>query len=187
MADEKKRKVLDAAIKAFIRYGYRRVTMGDIAKEAGMSRPALYLVFPSKEEIFKAGIVNFRETAIAEITTGLADRTSVADQLAFSFDVWTVRPFELIHDAPDAKDLTECTYGFAREVLEEGYREFEKLLTGIIEPHADALTRHSLAPRQVAHVLAVSARGFKESAADVDELRALIAGLIGMTLAALDR
>jgi AcrR family transcriptional regulator len=52
MAHEKTEHVIAAARKVFLRYGYRRVTMGDLAEAAQMSRPALYLVFPSKEQIF---------------------------------------------------------------------------------------------------------------------------------------
>jgi AcrR family transcriptional regulator len=186
MGKEKKEKVLDAALKAFTRYGFRRVTMGDIAEEAGMSRPALYLVFPSKEEIFKAAVTGIIERAIEETRAGLADHDSTAEKLTFVFDVWTVRPFKLIHEAPNAKELTDFSFGFAREVMEDGYREFEKLLVSIIEPHTDALSRHDLTPCQLAHVLALTVRGFKEGALDVDELLALIAGLVRMTMAALD-
>ncbi len=38
----------------FLRYGHARTTMGDVAGEAGISRPALYLVFPRNEDIFTA-------------------------------------------------------------------------------------------------------------------------------------
>ena len=54
MSEHKREAVLAAARQVFMRYGYRRVTMGDIADAAKMSRPALYLVIPSKEEIFTA-------------------------------------------------------------------------------------------------------------------------------------
>src|SRR3546814_16147684 len=40
-----------AAADQFIRYGFARTTMGDIARASDMSRPALYLLFPGKEEL----------------------------------------------------------------------------------------------------------------------------------------
>jgi Bacterial regulatory proteins, tetR family len=52
MAREKTEHLIATARKVFLRYGYRRVTMGDLAESAQMSRPALYLVFPSNEQIF---------------------------------------------------------------------------------------------------------------------------------------
>jgi len=55
----KRNKVLAAALDVFLRYGYKRVTMNDIAEAAGISRPALYLVFESKEEIYKSVYEHF--------------------------------------------------------------------------------------------------------------------------------
>jgi AcrR family transcriptional regulator len=46
--------ILNAALRAFSRYGFKRVAMDDIASEAGISRPSLYLVYPNKAAIFQA-------------------------------------------------------------------------------------------------------------------------------------
>ena len=46
--------VLEAAFKTFTRYGFTRTTMDDIATEAGLSRPALYLHFRNKKDIYRA-------------------------------------------------------------------------------------------------------------------------------------
>ena len=45
--------VYDAASVVFAQYGFRRTTMNDIAKSAGISRPALYLMFENKEALFQ--------------------------------------------------------------------------------------------------------------------------------------
>ena len=44
--------MLTACAEVFRLNGYSRTTMGDLAQAAGMSRPALYLVFPRKEQLF---------------------------------------------------------------------------------------------------------------------------------------
>ena len=54
MGTEKEQKVLNAAWSVFMKYGYKRVTMGDIAEAAGISRPALYLIYNKKEDVFRA-------------------------------------------------------------------------------------------------------------------------------------
>ncbi len=53
-SEDRRARVVQAAIQAFSRHGYRRCTMGDVAAAAGMSRPALYLLFCGKEELFRA-------------------------------------------------------------------------------------------------------------------------------------
>ena len=41
-------------MKVFLAYGYSRVTMDDIARAAEVSRPALYLLFRNKADIYRA-------------------------------------------------------------------------------------------------------------------------------------
>ncbi len=53
-AYEKRAAILQAAHNVMLRYGFSRVTMDDIAKECGISRPALYLFFKNKQEIYRA-------------------------------------------------------------------------------------------------------------------------------------
>jgi AcrR family transcriptional regulator len=44
-------RILDATDRLLIRYGYRKMTVEDIAVEAGIGKGTVYLSFPSKEEI----------------------------------------------------------------------------------------------------------------------------------------
>ena len=48
---DKRAQILDQAMDLVMRYGYSRVTMDDIARAAGMSRPALYQFFRNKTDI----------------------------------------------------------------------------------------------------------------------------------------
>ena len=52
--DPKRARILDGAMKVFLAYGYSRVTMDDIARAAEISRPALYLLFKNKADIYRA-------------------------------------------------------------------------------------------------------------------------------------
>lgn len=46
--------LLDAAFRSFTRFGFRRTTMADVAADAGMSRPAVYLRVANKAELLVA-------------------------------------------------------------------------------------------------------------------------------------
>lgn len=46
-----KSRIIEAAEKRFSQYGFRRVTMDDIASDLGISKKTLYLHFKSKEDI----------------------------------------------------------------------------------------------------------------------------------------
>lgn len=50
-AEEKRRRILDAAVRVFARDGYHTSRVGDIAEEAGVAHGLLYHYFPSKDEV----------------------------------------------------------------------------------------------------------------------------------------
>jgi TetR/AcrR family acrAB operon transcriptional repressor len=51
---EREQRILDAAIKLIVHYGYDKTTVSDIAREAGVSKGAVYLHWPSKDDLFTA-------------------------------------------------------------------------------------------------------------------------------------
>jgi len=185
MRDAKKTKVLEAAQTVFFRYGFRRATMGDLASAAGISRPALYLLYCNKEEVFAAVLQAFMTRALAEIHEGLAARPSAEEKLRFAFEVWAVRPFGLLMATPDAKELIDCGLEFARKAIDQATAAFEAELSTILEPlHAEA-SAPLLAPDQIARILTRAVHGFKESAQTPAALQVMIDGLLGMVLGSL--
>ncbi|MCA9931778.1 MAG: TetR/AcrR family transcriptional regulator [Anaerolineales bacterium] len=52
--DDREQKILDAATKLFLHYGFDKTTVSDIAREAGISKGAIYLHFSSKEALLEA-------------------------------------------------------------------------------------------------------------------------------------
>jgi AcrR family transcriptional regulator len=52
--DVRKEVIRDAATKVFLRKGFRRTTMNDVAKEAKVSKATLYLYYKNKEELLEA-------------------------------------------------------------------------------------------------------------------------------------
>ncbi len=57
--EEKRRLILDAAVRVFAQKGYHTCRVGDIAEEAGVAHGLLYHYFASKEEVLETV---FRET-----------------------------------------------------------------------------------------------------------------------------
>jgi len=180
--NERELKVAEAAQPVFFRYGFKRVTMNDIAEAAGMSRPALYLVFANKEEVFTAVIRQFTTNNLEEIRQGLDRFSSAKEKLMYAFEVWTVRPFELIMKSPDAKDLINCRFEFSREVFDQISATFEAELKGIIAPLKATAERTKLSAGQTAHLLASAVRGFKEVTKNGAELRQMIKNLLDATI-----
>lgn len=179
----KQHEILNAAQEQFLRYGFRRVTMRDIAEGAKMSRPALYLLFPNKEVIFKEVFSRFVSDALDEIEQNLDRYQGIAEKLAFATDVWTVRPYDMLYGTPEGRELAECSYDFVSDIVEDSYRRFNRLIENIFVEHKDALKSFGLNPAECAEVFAMTLRGIKAGAVDTQHLRQLIANLINLSVA----
>ena len=185
MRSDKESRVLEAAIGVFLRYGYKRSTMGDLAAAAGISRPALYLLFCNKERIFEAALRRMVAGLLERIRSEIAQQPTPLERLRTAFELWAVQPFTLLQGSPDAQDLINCGFEFAEGTMVQSYAEFEALLVSILE----ALPRPpgTPGPERTAHVLATSVRGFKAAARSVQELRELIDALLNLTVASLQQ
>jgi AcrR family transcriptional regulator len=157
--------------------------MKDIAEAGGISRPALYLVFNSKEEIFRGVYEHWVKETLAEIESKIAPLKTPDEKLRTAFEVWAVRPFEMMLTSSEVSELVECTFGFAQDSVKQGYRSFEKILAPILRSHTMFQTsKKAISAEKTAHVLACSVRGFKISAKDPAGLRSLIKDLLILAL-----
>ena len=96
-----------------------------------------------------------------------------------AIEIWVIEAFEIIHSSPGAEELMDCTFGFASETTDAGYRAFEKEIAAILEEGGFS---GSLPIRDLANYMVVSMRGFKSQARDVKELRSWIHNLLTLAL-----
>src|SRR5690242_18601811 len=98
--DERVESILNAAYVCFTRHGVRRTTMDDIAREAGMSRAAVYQYVHNKEDAFRRLAGRLLDEALAgarratESHEDLADRLTAAlrTKLDLTVRVWRDSP-----------------------------------------------------------------------------------------------
>ena len=125
----KRQHILVGATAIFSRYGYARTTMGDIAAEAGISRPALYLLFPDKEALFTVVIRHMDgEEKQAEIRSGLKRYKGLHAKLLYACQSWGSHGFDLAVVHPDAADLFDLRFDAVKEV----YANFEAFVVELI-------------------------------------------------------
>ncbi|NLU72549.1 TetR/AcrR family transcriptional regulator [Streptomyces sp. HNM0575] len=75
----RERQMLDAAVAGFARHGYQAASMDDIAEEAGVSKPLVYLYLKSKEDLFTACIRRERAALVAAVRGGTGDGERAAE------------------------------------------------------------------------------------------------------------
>jgi AcrR family transcriptional regulator len=71
-------RILDAADRLLARFGYRKMTVDDIAAEAGIGKGTIYLSFPSKEEVALSCIDRMVDALLGRLEAIAAEPRPVA-------------------------------------------------------------------------------------------------------------
>jgi AcrR family transcriptional regulator len=78
--------ILDAARAVFLRYGFKKTSMDDLARAAGLSRQGLYLHYRTKEELFRAAVQHLIEATRAAGKAALAGDDDIEARLLAAFE-----------------------------------------------------------------------------------------------------
>ncbi len=179
---ERRRSIVSAATDVFLRYGYARTTMGDVADAAKLSRPALYVLFPKKEDIFAAVVKDMNDRKLAELRASMKNLRSFERRLHHCCEEWGAHGMELMEVHPDARDL----FDLFRPAVQAIYDEFIRVLTELLSEGMVG-SKLKVRPSQLARNLTFAMRGFKEAAIDGAEMRKMIALEVDTVLAAIGR
>jgi AcrR family transcriptional regulator len=128
-AEPKSASILDAALPVFARYGFHKTTMVDIARAAGISRASLYLVFNSKEELFRAGSARAHERTMSDVESVLSSKGDVADRITAAistFQEGLIAPFS---KSENAKELFEINMQLAADITHAARSRLLQLLS----------------------------------------------------------
>ena len=174
--------IVGAATSVFLRYGFGRTTMADIAQASGLSRPTLYLTFPDKESVFRAVIEAMIEAKMAQVRTGVSSLTSLGEKLLYACNAWAAEGYELVQAHPDARDMFDL--GF--ESVCAGYQAFQDVIAAIVREGAGR-SALGITPAKLARSIVYALKGFKDIAADSADLRSLIATHVAVVTTALSK
>ncbi len=172
-------KTVAAATTVFLRYGYARTTMNDVADEAGISRPALYLIFPRKDDIFSAMLEHLIETEIKKYREALPRLRSLDRKLHFCCEQWAGHGYDLTSAHPDARDV----FNLAFPPVKEMYAVLESFFADLLREALEA-SKLKCSAEELARTLIFAMRGLKDTALDGAHMRRLIALQVDLVLAA---
>ena len=159
-ADPRLDAVLDAALGVFSAYGYRRTTMADLARAAGMSRPALYLLFANKEALFRALAARLLSRQLAAAVDALDDTGPAARVLERAILARDLAVFRLFAASPHGAEVAAEGNARIADLHAEAEAEFAHALARWLE------ARRGAKPESTARMVAASAHGIKETAPD---------------------
>jgi AcrR family transcriptional regulator len=126
-APERRKQLLEVARKVFGRRGYHVVTMDDVAREAGVTKPILYDHFPSKRDLYRdlleEDLANLKERLREALETSKGNRQRIQGSFQAYFDFVDEEGagFRLLMQeavGPE-REFREMVFRFREEVLEQ--------------------------------------------------------------------
>jgi AcrR family transcriptional regulator len=178
-ADIRREGVLDAAVGVFARYGYRKTSMDEVARAAGVSRQGLYLQFADKEALFRTAVEHKLARQLSAALLALSNpQHDLESRLIAACVEWAGHSIGAL--GGDAADLMCASTSLAGSTLADYHGRFEKALaTSVAEsPLLTFCNASSITPADVATALHATARGLKHSCQSRSEF------VQGMTAAA---
>ena len=126
--DDKRELIFDAAAEVFAQYGFRRTAMNDIAKAAGMSRPALYLMFANKEALFRELAIHRQTEALTAASAVLEAAGPIKTQLADALQVYEQILYEPIAASPHSAEFLDLKSSISADEIQQGHAELVSCL-----------------------------------------------------------
>lgn len=163
LAPERRDHLLEAAFGVFLRYGFKKTSMQDVAAAAGISRQGLYLHFTTKDELFIATVEWTVQMILSEASTALAANTTLQNRLVNALTAWSGRFVGKV--GPDATDLLETTHRLAGSIIKNVDAQFLETITTAIADSglADAYREQGVETDAsgIAWTLLTTSHGFK--------------------------
>jgi AcrR family transcriptional regulator len=138
-ADPKRARILEGAMKSFLAYGFGRTTMDDIARASDVSRPALYLLFKNKTDIYRAIASALLQRSAAAAASALRGDKPFADLMLDALDGAIFSMMQHIEESPHGAEILDMKNSLAGEIIETWRAEMGAHLSGAIAREAARL------------------------------------------------
>jgi AcrR family transcriptional regulator len=158
--DGKRQRIMDGALAVVLRYGFQRTTMDDVAKEAGISRPALYLLFKNKAEIYHALAESVMGEALRRAEAALSDKGGIEARIFAAVKTGILDPTELLMATAHGAELLDMKHNMAAEVIQDWRAKKAAMIAEALETSGAAKAK-GLSGAQLADILLDGMEGLK--------------------------
>jgi AcrR family transcriptional regulator len=121
-------RILESAHRVFSEKGYREATMDEIAEGVGLSKPALYRYYPSKEELFREIFKLFNQATSKALRESFKGGRLDGETFFALVDKWGWTPNLFLSAASEAPRNPKL-----RKILAEGYKAGVDMVGSFIE------------------------------------------------------
>jgi AcrR family transcriptional regulator len=158
---DRRARVLDAALGVFTRYGFRKASMDEVARAADISRQGLYFLFDSKEALFREALTRMMQEGLAAMDRALAGGGPLAPRLTAAMKAWYGRSVGTM--GANAEELFARSVDLVGDLMVRSGDEALRRLTVAIaaSPAAETLRARGLTPEDAARTLEAVGLGLK--------------------------
>jgi AcrR family transcriptional regulator len=163
--------ILVAATAIFLRYGFKKTSMDDVARAAGVSRQGLYLYFDTKDLLFREALQHLMSHLISAARAAAEDRNlSVRDRLLGAFEAVHCSAFHN-ESREDALELLQSAQSAAGTLLVQSERDLMGIAAALLTEAgvADRWEQAGVTVAELSEHLLMTAKGIKTT---VDTLTA---------------
>ncbi len=183
--------VLDGAFAVFLRYGFQRTTMDDVAKECGVSRPALYLLFKNKSDIFQALASAMFERIVGGARRALEGSDTLESRLYQCLKAGILDATEDLLSSPHGTELMDMKHALSADAYSVWHRNMVGMISKALDDeachHGNLPLLKGLNPDQLAHMLLDGLEGLKARATSREERESGALALVKLISGAVTR
>ncbi|HWM88191.1 MAG TPA: helix-turn-helix domain-containing protein [Kofleriaceae bacterium] len=175
--------ILSAAIAVFFRHGLHRVTVEDVAREAGVSRQTVYTRFGNKEKLFVAAARYLMDEAHERAREALAAPGELWERVRSAFEASNVSHVRELGRSDHAAELWATQSTLLKQVIEGKERRMMGAIAGALrqaQERGEIKLVSGITARELAETLVVADAGFKAHVITVRKYRARLRTVIDM-------
>ena len=184
--------ILNAAQRLFTQFGFRRTSIDDIAREAGIAKGTVYLYFDGKEAVFRA--MQARNLAEAQAACDAAEMAggSLRDRLRGVLEALYASLYDRYGQSEHLVELNSTRLAVGPDIASQVDETYARRIAGFLQAAADRgeadLAASGLDAAAITSTLQAAAKGAKQSESgppDPATYRASLARIAALTAAAL--
>lgn len=178
--------ILNSAFQAFSAYGFRKTSMDDIARGAGMSRPAVYLYYKNKDAIVRCMTRHHYAEKIEAVGLALKAGGTVPEIVARAVGAQTIGMAAIL-SSPHGLEMLDTSKSTASDIVAEGEAALADLYAEwLAREKAAGRVRLPDGPGETARTITAAMKGIKMTASNAEEFERRIAQLADLIGAGLE-
>ncbi len=189
VTNSKRETILLSAWEVFSSYGFRRTSMQDIADKAGISRPALYLEFNNKTDIFRGLAKSVFQQNLVDVSSIFKTDLSLEDKLLKVLTISFSEFYQTMQNTPHGDELLSIKTELAGDIYLDWLCDIKLAIRHGIESAVSSekivLAKSGLKAEEIADIIINTMHGSKSLNTSFDDLKKKAKSVVKLVMASI--